>query len=146
MCWGWRCFGCSTPRPVVTSSVRRVDFPAPERVRRKDSFVGWARLMAWITFHIWAGEGGLSPFHWKVVDGLRLARAQGPLSDADGNSFLGNKVNSVHERESEWRGCGGDRPFEGWLSSVKARVAGDVSPTVCTRYAVRKGCGSLTAG
>lgn len=143
--WGWRCFGCSTARPVVSSSVRTISFPAPCRVSLKYSFAGWPRYMAWTTFHICPREGGLSLFHWKVVDGLRRARAQGPLSERGGSSFLGREVNSSHERESECSGCGGDCPLEGWSSRSKARVAGDVL-TVRTRYAVRKGCGSLTAG
>lgn len=61
-------------------------------------------------------------------------------------SSLGRKVSSSHESESECSGCGGDWPPRGWLSSVKLSFAGVPSATVCTRYVVKKGCGSFTGG
>jgi hypothetical protein len=102
--------------------------------------------MAWVTFQIWPKEGGLLPVHWKAVDGLRRDLAQGLLSEGGGHSSLGRKVSSSQESESECSGCGGDRPFWGWASIVKLSFAGVVSATACTRYAVKKGCGSFTRG
>ena len=56
--------------------------------------------MAWITFQIWPRDGALLPVHWKVVCGLRRARAQALLFEVGGRSSLGANESSSHESDS----------------------------------------------
>lgn len=77
---GTRREGKGTVRPVRMHSSRMISLPDPIKSRRRISYCGCVRKVAWMTFQIWPRVGASGLVQWNEIPGALRVRAQGLLS------------------------------------------------------------------